>query len=332
VGDDVDPNLLDALAENHRGLTTYVRPFQAIDEAVSGFYAKISAPVLTDVALDFGGVIVEQLYPATLPDLFAGTQLALVGRYREGGPATITLSGEVNGRSQTFRYTDNQFQTAGGEAFIPRLWATRAIGHLLREIRLHGDNPELIQSIVNLSIRYGIITPYTSYLIEEDDIFSQTRREAIGAGVANEAAAPRSGAEMVEEAAARPTWRRRKRRWPCPRRLQRRKVGWRRTQPGRCGWWAARPLSCAMGSGWTRPTTRTGTRRNLSALPATPILICWRRGQRWGNIWRLARGCCWWWRIRRMRWWRRARVRKRWFCRWRVWVMGGKRPFPHPRP
>ncbi len=202
VGDDVDPNLLDALAENHRGLTTYVRPFQAIDEAVSGFYAKISAPVLTDVALDFGGVIVEQLYPATLPDLFAGTQLALVGRYREGGLATITLSGEVNGRSQTFRYEDNQFQTAGGEAFIPRLWATRAIGHLLREIRLHGDNPELIQSIVNLSIRYGIITPYTSYLIEEDDIFSQTRREALGAGVANEAAAPRSVTDMVEEAAA----------------------------------------------------------------------------------------------------------------------------------
>ncbi len=179
VGDDVDPILLDSLAQNHRGTTTYVRPFQAIDEQVSAFYAKVSAPVLANIALDFGGITVEQMYPAELPDLFAGTQLVLTGRYRDGGPATITLSGDVNGRAQTFTYADNSFRSSGGDAFIPRLWATRAIGHLLTQIRLHGEEPELVQSVVNLSIRYGIITPYTSYLIEEDDIFSQTGRQGI---------------------------------------------------------------------------------------------------------------------------------------------------------
>jgi Ca-activated chloride channel family protein len=179
VGDDVDPNLLDALAENHRGTTTYVRPYEAIDEEVSSFYAKVSAPVLSDISLDFDGIVVEQLYPDTLPDLFAGNQLVLTGRYRDGGPATITLKGTVNGEPQEFVSDDNLFRTRGGDDFIPRLWATRAIGHLLREIRLHGDNPELVQSVVNLSIRYGIITPYTSYLIEEDDIFTQTGRNVI---------------------------------------------------------------------------------------------------------------------------------------------------------
>jgi Ca-activated chloride channel family protein len=63
---------------------------------------------------------------------------------------------------------------AGGEVFIPRLWATRKIGALLNTIRLHGEDPELVDSIVRLSIRYGIITPYTSFLITEDDIFTQT--------------------------------------------------------------------------------------------------------------------------------------------------------------
>ena len=179
VGNDVDPNLLDNLAQNHRGTTTYVRPGQAVDEAVSGFYAKVSSPVLSDISLDYDGVIVEESYPQTLPDLFAGSQLVVAGRYREGGPATITLSGEVNGNPQRFTYEDNLFRSSGGDAFIPRLWATRAIGHLLRQIRLHGENDELVQSVVNLSIRYGIITPYTSYLIEEDDIFSQTGRNAI---------------------------------------------------------------------------------------------------------------------------------------------------------
>ena len=179
VGNDVDPDLLDSLAQNHRGTTTYVRPGQAIDEEVSSFYNKVSSPVLSNITLDYEDVIVDRIYPQTLPDLFAGTQLVITGRYRDGGPAVITLSGDINGRSQTITYADQTFRTAGGDDFIPRLWATRAIGHLLREIRLHGENDEWVQSIVNLSIRYGIITPYTSYLIEEEDIFSQTGRNFI---------------------------------------------------------------------------------------------------------------------------------------------------------
>src|SRR5690606_6155304 len=204
VGDDVDTLLLDSLAQNHRGATTYVRPGQAIDEAVSSFYAKVSTPVLADISLDFGDITVEQIYPPELPDLFAGTQLVLTGRYREGGPATITLSGEVNGREQSFVYEDNTFRSSGGEEFIPRLWATRAIGHLLTQIRLHGENPELVQSVVNLSIRYGIITPYTSFLIEEGDIFTQSGRDEILEEAAEDFAAPRevSGASAVEEAEA----------------------------------------------------------------------------------------------------------------------------------
>ncbi len=204
VGNDVDPELLDNLAQNHRGTTTYVRPNQAVDEAVSSFYAKVSSPVLSNISLDYGDIIVEQTYPQVLPDLFAGTQLVVTGRYRAGGPAAITLSGEVNGQPQQFVYEDNIFRTQGGDAFIPRLWATRATGHLLRQIRLHGEKDELVQSVVNLSIRYGIITPYTSYLIEEDDIFTQTGRESIVAGemrLADEAFEAPLELE-VEEAAA----------------------------------------------------------------------------------------------------------------------------------
>jgi Ca-activated chloride channel family protein len=174
VGNDVDTTLLDSLAQDHGGASSYVRPGQAIDETVSAFYAKVSTPVLSDIALDFGEVEVSQLYPASLPDLFAGGQLVVAGRYRQGGPAVISLTGQVNGQERRFTYPDNRFAEGGGEAFIPRLWATRAIGHLLTEIRLGGENPELVDSVVSLSIRYGIITPYTSYLIEEKDIFTQT--------------------------------------------------------------------------------------------------------------------------------------------------------------
>lgn len=176
VGDDVDTFLLDAIVRDYRGAGSYVRPTERIDEEVASLYNKISAPVLTDVSLEMGGIRVEELYP-TLPlsDLFAGSQLTLVGRYRDDlENATITLRGTVNGEEQVFVYSGLEFpERAGGEPFIARLWATRRIGDLLNTIRLNGENPELVDSIVRLSVRYGIITPYTSFLIEEDDILSQ---------------------------------------------------------------------------------------------------------------------------------------------------------------
>ena len=128
LGDDVDTYLLDSLSEQNRGASSYVRPGERIDEAVSGFYARVSQPVLSDVRLDFGDIVVDDLYPSPLPDLFAGAQLVVAGRYRAPGSATLRLSGAVNGQPRTFIYADQTFAASGGSDFIPRLWATRRIG------------------------------------------------------------------------------------------------------------------------------------------------------------------------------------------------------------
>ncbi len=179
VGDDVDTILLDSLADDNHGASAYVRPGERLDEAVSAFYAKVQAPVLADLNIDFGNILVSDLYPDPLPDLFAGSQLVLVGRYRDGGNTIITLKGTVNGEPRAFEYGDQRFREAGGDDFIPRLWATRKIGYLLNQIRLKGENEEWVESIVNLSVRYGIVTPYTSYLITEDDVLSTEGRERV---------------------------------------------------------------------------------------------------------------------------------------------------------
>lgn len=195
VGDDVDTFLLDSITRDLRGVSSYVRPGERVDEEVQSLYNKIGAPVLTDVELTVDGVRVESLYPQVpLPDLFAGTQLTIVGRYRDSADnVTIRLTGTVDGEQQTFIYDGLNFRSrSGGEPFIARLWATRRIGELLNAIRLSGENQELIDSIVSLSVRYGIITPYTSFLIEEDDILSQTGRDQVAAQFAEEAQGLRS--------------------------------------------------------------------------------------------------------------------------------------------
>ncbi|MEA3337942.1 MAG: VIT domain-containing protein [Chloroflexota bacterium] len=167
VGDDVNTVLLDTIAQENSGTSAYVRPNESIDEVVSAFYARIATPVLTNLALDFGRVFAEDLYPYPLPDLFAGEQLVLAGRYRQGGPVDVTITGIVNGEAASFTFDDLMLREEGGEPFVARLWATRKIGYLLNEIRLHGSNQELIDAVVALSSRYGIATPYTSFFVPE---------------------------------------------------------------------------------------------------------------------------------------------------------------------
>ncbi|NLG51944.1 MAG: VWA domain-containing protein, partial [Chloroflexi bacterium] len=215
VGYDVNTMLLDALAQNHHGTGSYVRPEEDIESAVSSFYEKISKPVLADVALDFGRVQVEDVYPYPLPDLFAGGQLVVVGRYRQGGSAILTLSGTVNDERVAYPFPNVRLQTEADSSqatdFIPRLWATRKIGYLMSQIQLHGAEDELIDEIIDLSVRYGIVTPYTSFLVDEteDALTSEGRRELVerelaappadADGRAALAAAPQSGEGAVEK-------------------------------------------------------------------------------------------------------------------------------------
>jgi Ca-activated chloride channel family protein len=213
VGYDVDTSLLDSLAQDHHGASIYVRPGENLDETLSAFYVKISTPVLTDLALDFGGVVTYDLYPSPLPDLFSGSQIILVGRYRgQGGTATINLTGKVNGQTQTFTYPAQVFADTPASSIdstlssIPRLWATRKVGYLLQQVRLHGADKETIDQIVRLSVRYGIVTPYTSYLVTEKAPLGAAEQQRLADqqynAMSTAPAAPAIGQEAVNKAAS----------------------------------------------------------------------------------------------------------------------------------
>lgn len=170
IGTDVNTHLLDKITEETRGFSQYVLPEEDLEIKVSTFFSKIKEPVLANPELRFSGdVKVSKLYPSTLPDLFKGEQLVVVGRYSGQGDSAAVLSGTAQDGAQKFAY-DVKFPEASSEnAFIPRLWATRRVGYLLDEIRLHGENGELRDEVTELARKYGIVTPYTAYLIVEDE-------------------------------------------------------------------------------------------------------------------------------------------------------------------
>jgi Ca-activated chloride channel homolog len=171
VGYDVNTNLLDKLSADNRGASDYIEPQEDLEVKVSNFFARVNYPVLSDLKLDFGGVETELIYPRAMGDLFKNSQLILVGRYKNSvNSATVRLTGKMGAREQTFTFASQSFPGERSDnQFLARLWATRRVGYLLEQIRLNGANRELIDEIVGLGTRYGIVTPYTSFLVTEDN-------------------------------------------------------------------------------------------------------------------------------------------------------------------
>jgi Ca-activated chloride channel family protein len=167
VGYDVNTYLLDRMAEGGRGTVTYVRPGDDVEEAVSSLTRKIGHPALSDLRIVRAPVELEDHYPSVLPDLFYGEELVLFGRYRGHGAGELVVEGSRAGETQRFRYEVELPRRENENDFIPRLWAARKAGALTAQIRLHGPNRELVDEIRQLGLRYGIITEYTSYLVEE---------------------------------------------------------------------------------------------------------------------------------------------------------------------
>lgn len=170
VGNDVNTVLLDSIADNTRAVSSYVRETEDIEAKVSSLYAKISNPVLADLKLSYGdNVKISEVYPPQLPDMFHGTQIVVFGRYTGNGKATIKLTGTVGKETKEFTYDiDFSDKTAENKSFVEDLWARRKVGYLLDQLRVQGDSKEVVEEVIALAKRYGIATPYTSYLLVPD--------------------------------------------------------------------------------------------------------------------------------------------------------------------
>ncbi len=183
IGYDVNTYLLDRLTERARGVTEYIRPGGDIEQAVGSLAAKVASPVLTDLALRADGVELYDLQPHTLPDLFAGDELVVFGRYRGArspkgvpdgpGERVVTVTGRRNEREERFSTGARFGGEQPGADYIQQLWAARKAGALSSDIRLHGPNPEIVSELKRLALRYGILTEYTSYLVQEPNVVAR---------------------------------------------------------------------------------------------------------------------------------------------------------------
>lgn len=169
LGDNLNAVFLDQIAEQTRAISSYVRPKQNIEAKVASFFKKIHHPVLANLKLSTtSDVRLAEVYPPQLPDLFHGDQLVVLARYEGSGQAAVVLDGKIGPQDKKFEYEVEFKARNDDKPFVEELWARRKVGYLLDQIRINGEQKELVDEVVQLSKSYGITTPYTSYLIMPD--------------------------------------------------------------------------------------------------------------------------------------------------------------------
>ncbi len=184
VGHDLDVALLDKIAEATRAARDYVQPGEDIEVVTGRFFRKVEQPVLTNVRIDFGSDT-RDVYPKTMPDFFAGSQLTVFGRYTKPGARTVRVRGKIGNREVTYEYQTELKADGKRGKYLPRLWAHRKVAYMLDEIRLNGENKELVNEIVRLAKKHAIVTPYTAGLVVEESelgVLRDDRRRQADAG------------------------------------------------------------------------------------------------------------------------------------------------------
>ena len=224
VGHDVNVPLLDQVAEATRATVTYVLPDEDVEVKVARTFARLGEPVLAAPKLrtvdgtGAGVARTSDLLPAALPDLFAGDQLVVLGRYRGDDDLHFELLGQGSDGARRHTFTLPVRSASMRHAFVPRLWASRQIAFLVDALRQKGGEAtasggaardpfadpalrELRDEILRLSTRFGVLGEYTAFLATEGSDLADWSSlvTACQQKLSGRAVAVRSGAGAVNQ-------------------------------------------------------------------------------------------------------------------------------------
>ena len=167
IGTDVDQQLLTLMSSQNNGYAEFLLNDE-LESRITNFYLRIKNPVLLSPTVTFSSPNINNVYPSPLPNLYIGQQMIVAGRYTETGPLTVTLSGRAFNQPVSYQYNFNRNDSADTRyQFLTKVWAKQKIENLLIQYySLNPVTPEAIalkQQIIQLSIDYGVISPFTSF-------------------------------------------------------------------------------------------------------------------------------------------------------------------------
>ena len=171
MGNSANRPLLEAMTGASNGFAVNVSNSDDIVGKILEASSKVTHESLHGVKLKIGGIKTADLTPETIGSLYRGQQLIVFGHYWGDGLADIRLSGKISGQPKDY---STQIEFPASTSLNPeleRLWAFAAIEDMQAEINDFGENADLKQAIVDLSVEYGLVTDYTSMVVVREEVF-----------------------------------------------------------------------------------------------------------------------------------------------------------------
>lgn len=170
VGNTFDAVALKGISSAGKGSLRAISGTQSPQSVARELLSEVAQPGLKDLRVEFRGIKTAAVYPQVLPDLPAGMQQIIVGRYlpeasQDDLAGEVVVTGVRGSEKVRFAARISIKNAQEGNSFIPRLWARSHLDHLLEQ----GHNSLIHDDVVRLSEEFHIITPFTSLLVLESD-------------------------------------------------------------------------------------------------------------------------------------------------------------------
>lgn len=170
IGTAVNRFLLTKMAEEGHGDVEFVTAPGEAQAAADRFYERVHSPVLTNIAIDWHGLPVTDVYPKDVRDLFSAKPIIITGRYSGSLAGKITIKG-YQGTGDYSRTIPVDFTSAdSSNGALEKIWARHKVEDLMSQDwnGIQSGNSKFKADIIKVGLEHSLATQYTSFVAVEE--------------------------------------------------------------------------------------------------------------------------------------------------------------------
>lgn len=167
IGSSVNRHLIEGMARAGQGEPFVITKPDDADSEVRKFRDYAGSPLLTHIAVDFGGLDVYDVEPRTVPDLLAERPAVIFGKWKGATAGTISLRGKTGAGDFAAQFPVAEARAIEGSNALLYLWARSRIATLADYTVLRATD-ERVEEVTNLGLTYNLLTAYTSFVAVDE--------------------------------------------------------------------------------------------------------------------------------------------------------------------
>lgn len=172
IDSSVNSFFLNKLAQLGYGKAEFIYEGQRIEESVLRQFNRIKNPEVDDVSIDWGNMKVDETFPRTINYMYDREPFSVFGRFLGQIDGFITINGEVCKKDYVRKINLDTLKLEENANLIQKVWCRKRIQSI--EERMIGERgivkEEMKNKVIEISKKYGIISPETSFIVFEHKV------------------------------------------------------------------------------------------------------------------------------------------------------------------